>query len=106
MEGDIQRVKELMTSYNKAHQASQQMESIKKQLVPLLKRTGMVKTKFDFGDHSIGFHSYKSPESINKALIERVIKEKYPQINSKQFIYDLYTARNSKTLETIRVLKA
>jgi len=103
---DVQRVKELIASYDKAYQASQQMAELRKQLVPLLKRTGMVKTKFDFGDHSIGFHSYGTHESINKALLERVIVSKYPQINAKQFIADVYAARKSKTLETIRVLKA
>ena len=103
---DVQRIKELIASYNKAYQASQQLLSLRKQLVPLLKRADMVNTKFDLGDHTIGFHSYNSHESINKALIERVISAKYPQINAKQFIADLYAARKPKTLETIRVLKA
>lgn len=99
---DIQKIKELMTRYNSAQQAGCEAAAIRKQLVPLIKRTGLTKTKFDFGNRTIGFHSYNDYESITKKLIQSVIRDKYPQINAEQFSADLYAARKCKPVETLR----
>ena len=99
----MENIKELMTSYDKAQRAGSQAAIIRKQVIPLIKKANLTKTKFNFGDRNIFYHSYNDYEGITQRLIKSVIEEKYPHINSKQFISDLYTARKRKQIETLKV---
>jgi hypothetical protein len=99
----MENIKELMTRYNKAQQGNQEATSLRKELIPLLKGAGLTKTKFDFGDRSISFHSYSNYEEVTQKLIRRLLIASYPQINPDQFIEDLYAARTKKSVETLRV---
>lgn len=98
----MNEIKELMQQYDRAQRASQSVASIRKRLVLLLKQAGMTKTKFNFGDRNISYHTYGSYEELTQRLIRSVVKEKYPQIDSEQFIADLYAARKRRTVETLK----
>jgi hypothetical protein len=100
---EMERIKELMNRYNAAQRASCDAQAIRKQLVPLLKNTNLTKTKFNFGDRKIGFHSYNDYEGITQKLVKTVIAKKYPQINPEQFVQDLLAARKCKRVETLQV---
>jgi hypothetical protein len=102
MSDEILRIKELMTRYNRAQQAGCEATVLRRQLVPLLKNNGLTKTKFDFGDRTISYHTYNDYESITQRLIKAVIREKYPHINADQFVADVYGARKCKHIETVR----
>lgn len=91
-----------MHRYDKAQRATQEATALRKQIVPLLKEADMTKTKFNFGDRTISYHSYGDYEGITQALVRRLIREKYPEIDSEQFIADLWGSRKKKTVETLR----
>lgn len=99
----IDEIKDLMTKYNRAQQASTEAAAIRKRLVPLVKKAGLTKTKFDFGDRSISYHNYNVYDSITKNLIISVVRNKYPHINAEQLAADIYAARQRKPVETLRV---
>ena len=99
----LQKIKELMTRYDQAQRASSEAAKLRRQLVPLLKDLELTKTKFNFGDRNISFHKYNDYENVTQRLIRSVITEKYPGIDPSQFIADLYAARKSRSIETLRV---
>lgn len=100
---DIQQIKELMAKYDQAHRAGLQAAILRKQLIPLLKNADLTKTKFNFGDRTINFHSYNDYENITQQLIKSVVKEKYPNVNAECLIGDIRAARKYKKIETLRV---
>lgn len=99
----MEKIKELMTLYNKAQLASQEATALRKQLIPLVKSAGLTGTKFDFGDRSISYHNYHNYEDITQKLLKRVLAEKYPRMNAEQFIKDVYDSRIRKDVDTLRV---
>jgi hypothetical protein len=101
----IDQIKSLMNKYNQAQQAAREADTLKKQLVPLLKAQNLTDTKFNFTDRSIGYHKYICKEEITQKLIKSVIQQKYPQINPDKFIADLCSARKSRTTETLKATK-
>lgn len=98
----LQKIKELMTLYDQAQRASSETAKLRKQLVSLLKDAELTKTKFNFGDRNISFHKYNDYEKITQRLIRSVIVEKYPNIDADKFIADLYAARKSRSIDTLR----
>jgi len=103
MADQLLKIKELMTRYDQAQRASTEAAKLRKQLVALLKDSELTKTKFNFGDRNISFHRYNDYENVTQRLIRSVIVEKYPNIDANQFIADLYAARKSHPVETLRV---
>lgn len=101
----VEDIKSMIQQYNKAQQMSLLMAPLRKKLVPLLKENNMTKTKFNFGDRVICYHSRGCYEEITQGLIKKVIREKYPQLNAEQFVTDLYDSRKKKTVETLKVHK-
>ena len=101
----MDNIRDLMTRYNRAQQASLETTSLRKQLVPMLKGAGLTKTKFDFGDRTISYHVYSSYEELTQKLIKKVIADKYPQIDPDQFVKDVYAARAKKSVETLQVVQ-
>lgn len=102
----MENIKQLMHKYDKVQRATQEAPALRKQIVPLLKEAGMTKTKFNFGDRTISYHSYGDYEGITQALVRRLVNEKYPEIDSEQFIADLWGSRKKRTVETLRVQAA
>lgn len=97
-------IKEKIRRYYEVQQASTEAAALRKQLVPLLKQAELTKTKFDFGDKTVGYDSYYDYESITQKQIRQVLSQ-YPQIDADLFVKQVYDARKKKLVETVKVCK-
>lgn len=100
---DLSQIKELMHKYDRIQRASQETASLRKKLIPMLKSAGLSKTKFNFGDRTIGLNTYNSYEEVTQRLIRSVIVDKYPQLDAEQFVTDLYAARKRRSIDTLKI---
>jgi hypothetical protein len=96
-------LKALIKQYNQAYEASKQLPVLKARIIPALKNEGMLGTKFNFGDYSIGYHSYADHDAISQKLIKQVLSTYYPNINGNEFIQNLLRERKLKKVETIKI---
>lgn len=96
-------LKSLIKQYNQAYESSKQLAVLKSRIIPALKRENMQSTKFNFGDYSIGYHSYNDHDSISQKLIKEALVKYYPTINTTEFMNRLLSERKLKNVETIKI---
>jgi hypothetical protein len=96
-------IKALIKQYNQALEVSKQLPALRARIIPALKNEGMQNTKFNFGDYSIGYHSYNDHDGISQKLIKQVLTTYYPNVNSNEFMQRLLNERKLKKVETIKI---
>ena len=98
-----EELKALVRQYNQAYEASKMLPVLKQRIIPALKSNNMHKMKFNFGSHTIGYHSYTESDGLTQKLIRETLQKYYPQINSTEFMARLLSNRKQKQVETLRV---
>jgi hypothetical protein len=98
-----EELKSLVKQYNQAYEASKMLPVLKQKIIPVLKTQNMQKLKFNFGSHTIGYHSYTENDGLTQKLIKETLSKHYPQINPVEFMGRLLASRKQKTVETLRV---
>ena len=99
-----EELKSLVRQYNQAYEASKMLPVLRQRIIPVLKSQNMQKMKFNFGSHTIGYHSYTDTDGLTQKLIKETLARYYPQINSIEFMTRLLSSRKQKTVETLRVV--
>jgi hypothetical protein len=97
-------LKALVRQYNQAYEASKMLPVLRQRIIPMLKSQNMQKIKFNFGGHTIGYHSYTESDGLTQKLIKETLQKYYPQINSTEFMGKLLSSRKQKNVETLRVI--
>jgi len=81
-----------------------EIDQLKKELVPLIKKNGLTQKKFDFGDKFLRYKTFTDHGSISQKLLRDVLDTYYPSVNKQEFMQRVLSMRNSKTKETIDVI--
>lgn len=102
---ELATVKDLVRRYNAAHEAYSELNNIKEQLLPLLIRHSLTKTKFSFGDRTLSYNKYNAYNGINKGCLREYLHNRHPTIDAEKFIEELYASRKQHSVETIQVIK-
>jgi hypothetical protein len=96
-------LKQLVKRYNDAYEASKMLPELKARILPLIKSQNLQRIKFNFGSHSIGYHSYNDYDGVTQKMIKETLERYYPNINKDEFIKKLLSSRRQKQIETLRI---
>jgi hypothetical protein len=98
-----EELKQLIKRYNEAYEASKMLPELKYRIIPAIKSQNLQKVKFNFGSHTIGFHSYTDYEGISQKMIKDTLMKYYPNVNKEEFMSRLLSGRKKKQVETLSV---
>lgn len=71
-------------------------ESLRQEIIPMLVKNNLTKTKFDFGDKIIYYKRQTDRAGLSQKLIKNFLESEYPEINHKQFMTGLLASCESK----------
>ncbi len=99
-----EELKQLVKRYNDAYEASKLLPELKARILPLIKAQNLQRIKFNFGSHSIGYHSYNDYDGVTQKMIKETLEMYYPNINKDEFMKRLLSSRRQKQTETLRII--
>lgn len=101
-----EELKSLVRQYNQAYEASKMLPALRARIIPVIKSQRLERTKFNFGDHAIGFHSYIDNDGLTQKLVKETLDKFYPQINKDDFMKRMLSLRKQRSVETLKIYQS
>lgn len=84
-------------------QRKNESDRLRSELLMNMQESGLVRTKFDFGDKIIYCNERSDNEGLTQRLLKNYLSTEYPQINQRQFMSGLLASRSKRQKRTLDI---